>query len=122
MTAGNTRSNDDIKMDGFAVWSFINSKVPQQIKSLLEKNQLQITDIDLFIFHQASLMTIESLMKIMRLEKDKVFINISEMGNTVSASIPIAVKDAMDTGRLHKGQTIILMWFWRGTILWHHPD
>lgn len=109
--AGNIRSHNDIKMDGFAVWSFINSKVPGQIKNLLKRNELTLTDIDLFIFHQASLMTIESLMKILRLERDKVFINIREMGNTVSASIPIAVKDAMDSGRLRKGQKIILSGF-----------
>lgn len=109
--AGNTRSSDNIKMDGFAVWSFINSKVPQQVKSLLQKNQLEIADIDLFIFHQASLMTIESLMKIMKLDKEKVFINIQEIGNTVSASIPIAIKDAMDAGRLQRGRKIILCGF-----------
>jgi 3-oxoacyl-[acyl-carrier-protein] synthase-3 len=108
---GNIRSNDDIKMDGFAVWSFINSKVPQQINELLDRNKLKLNDIDLFIFHQASLMTLESLVKKMQIPEEKVYINIHKIGNTVSASIPIAVKDAMDAGKLRKGQKIVLCGF-----------
>lgn len=121
--AGNIRSDDDIKMDGFAVWSFINSKVPQQIKELLDRNGLQLEDIDLFIFHQASLMTLESLIKKLQLPEEKVFINIGKIGNTVSASIPIAIKDAMDEGKIHTGQKIILCGFGvglsYGTLLLH---
>ena len=108
---GNIRSQNDIKMDGYGVWSFINSHVPSQIMKLLQRNQLRIDDIDLFIFHQASLMTIESLMKILKIEKDKVFLNIREIGNTVSASIPIAYKDAKDAGILKTGQKVILSGF-----------
>lgn len=109
--AGNTRSLNDIKMDGFSVWSFINSKVPGQIKTLLGRNHLQVSDIDLFIFHQASLLTLDSLIKILRLTPEQCFINIQDIGNTVSASIPIALKDAMDAGRISKGQKIILSGF-----------
>lgn len=109
--AGNIRSADDIRMDGLAVWSFINSKVPQQVNELLGRNGLALADIDLFIFHQASLMTIESLVKKMQLPGEKVFMNISKIGNTVSASIPIAIKDAMDCGKMRPGQKIILCGF-----------
>lgn len=109
--AGNIRSLDNIKMEGFSVWSFINSNVPDQIKKLVNRNKLELSDIDLFIFHQASLMTIDSLVKILNVEKEKVFINISEVGNTVSASIPIAVKDAMNSGKFKNGQKVILSGF-----------
>lgn len=109
--AGNTRSRNDIRMDGFAVWSFINSKVPDQIRTILQRNRLEMDEIDLFVFHQASLMTLESLVKVLQLNKEKVFINISHVGNTVSASIPIALKDAMAAGRVRKGQKIILSGF-----------
>lgn len=108
---GNIRSRNDIKMDGMAVWSFINSKVPDQIRGLLERNQLTLADIDLVVFHQASLMTLDSLIKILNLDMDKVFINISELGNTVSASIPIALKDAIDAGRIKTNQRILLSGF-----------
>lgn len=108
---GNVRTKNNIKMDGMAVWSFINSKVPDQIKGLLERNQLTIKDIDQIVFHQASLMTLDSLVKILNLEKDKVFINIHNLGNTVSASIPIALKDAMNNGRIKENECILLSGF-----------
>jgi 3-oxoacyl-[acyl-carrier-protein] synthase-3 len=120
--AGNIRSLDSIQMDGFAVWSFINSKVPGQIKSILERNSLDINDVDLFIFHQSSMMTLESLVRILKLDPEKVVINIQQLGNTVSASIPLAVKEALDTDRLQKGMKVILCGFGVGlscgTILW----
>ena len=57
------------------------------------------------------MMTIQSLIKNMQLDKEKVFINIQELGNTVSASIPIAIKDAIDKGKLKKSMKIILSGF-----------
>jgi 3-oxoacyl-[acyl-carrier-protein] synthase-3 len=108
---GNIKSQNDIKMDGFAVWSFINTKVPIQIKQVLHRNFLKISDIDLFIFHQASLMTLTSLIKTLKIKEDKVFININSIGNTVSASIPIALKEAADKGLLIKGMKVILSGF-----------
>jgi 3-oxoacyl-[acyl-carrier-protein] synthase-3 len=85
--------------------------VPDQIRGLLERNQLTLADIDLVVFHQASLMTLDSLVKILNLDMDKVFINIRELGNTVSASIPIALKDAIDAGRIKNNQRILLSGF-----------
>ena len=108
---GNIRAREDIYMDGMRVWSFVNSKVPKQINELLKRNKLDIKDIDLFIFHQASQITIDSLVKILRLDIEKVFINISNIGNTVSASIPIAIKDASDKGRIKQGNKVVLSGF-----------
>lgn len=108
---GNIRSKNNINMDGMAVWTFINSKVPGQIKKLLQRNNLCIDEVDLFIFHQASLMTLESLMKILNLDRKKVFINLENIGNTVSASIPIAIKDAIDGGEFKENQIILICGF-----------
>jgi 3-oxoacyl-[acyl-carrier-protein] synthase-3 len=108
---GNTRSQNDINMDGMAVWSFINSKVPNQIIKLLNKNNLDINCIDLFIFHQASLMTLKSLIKILNIDENKVFINMENIGNTVSASIPIALKDAINAGKLKNDQIVLICGF-----------
>ena len=109
--SGNVRSKNDITMDGMEVWSFINSVAPKQILSLLERNNLNKSEVSLFIFHQASKMTLDSLMRILQLENDQFFTNIKEIGNTVSASIPIAIKDAMDQGKLKKGQHVVLSGF-----------
>ena len=108
---GNIHSQNDISMDGLAVWSFINSVVPKHINDLLIRNNMNKNDVDQFIFHQASLMTLDSIKKALNLSEEKVFINISNVGNTVSASIPIALKDAIDQEKIRKGSIIVLSGF-----------
>ena len=98
-------------MNGMAVWSFINSVVPPQIEKILRRNDLRLEDIEQFIFHQASLMTLESVRRKMQLPKDKVFTNLQNIGNTVSASIPIALKDADKLGLIRQGSKIVLSGF-----------
>ncbi len=110
----NIRSQDDIAMDGLGVWSFINSVVPTQIRHLLRENHLAIGDIDQFIFHQASLMTLESLKRILGLEDERVFINIRNIGNTVSASIPIALREAVERNVVGTGSRVVLSGFGAG--------
>jgi 3-oxoacyl-[acyl-carrier-protein] synthase-3 len=110
-SGGNIRTQNDIEMDGFGVWSFINSVVPKQVERLLKRNNVEKTDIDQFIFHQASKMTLKSIMRLMKLKEEQVFINIHNIGNTVSASIPIALRDAIDQGKIDNGSTLILSGF-----------
>ena len=108
---GNIRTKNEIYMDGLAVWAAINSKVPRQIKNLIKKNSLSLNDIDHFFFHQASQMTLDSLIKAMAIDKNKVFINLANKGNTVSASIPIAMKDASQNDLLKRGDLLLLSGF-----------
>jgi 3-oxoacyl-[acyl-carrier-protein] synthase III len=108
---GNIRTKNEIEMDGFGVWSFINSVAPKQLERLLKRNDLAKTDIDQFIFHQASKMTLESIKRSMKLNEEQVFVNIQNIGNTVSASIPIALRDAIDQGEIDNGSTLILSGF-----------
>jgi 3-oxoacyl-[acyl-carrier-protein] synthase III len=109
--SGNARNQENIQMNGFDVWAFINSSAPKQVKQILENNKLKKAEIDQFIFHQASQMTLDSIIKSLRLDKEKVFINIKDIGNTVSASIPIAIKDATEQGKIGKGNRVILSGF-----------
>ncbi len=109
--SGNERSAENIHMDGMGIFAFVNSKVPKQINSLLNDNNFSIKDIDLFIFHQASKLAIDSLTKILKIDKNKVFTNIDYVGNTVSASIPIALKDATSGGKIKKGNKILCSGF-----------
>ena len=108
---GNKRTQNDIELDGLGVLSFINSVVPKQINRLLEKNNIDKTDVNQFIFHQASKMTLDSIMRLMKLNKEQVFINIRNIGNTVSASIPIAIKDAIEQDKIDIDSTVILSGF-----------
>ncbi len=108
---GNLRTANDIEMDGYGVWAFINSVVPKQVDRLLKRNNINKIDVDQFIFHQASQLTLESIMKLMKLNEEQVFINIHNIGNTVSSSIPIAIKDAIEHNKINIGSTIILSGF-----------
>lgn len=109
--SSNTRTLENIHMDGMGILSFVNSRVPQQVKKILARNKLNIEDIDLFIFHQASKMALDSLTRLLGINPEKVFKNIAEVGNTVSASIPIALKDALGSGKLLPGHRVLLSGF-----------
>jgi 3-oxoacyl-[acyl-carrier-protein] synthase-3 len=109
--AGNTHSAENIHMNGFGVWKFIASTVPKQINEILNRNGYTVNDIDLYVFHQASKMTLDSLIKGSKIDPDKVFNNIRHVGNLVSASIPVALKDALTAGRLKKGDLVLLSGF-----------
>ena len=98
-------------MNGPAVLSFFRFRVPLQILELLTKNNLSIDNIDLFVFHQASKIALDAISNSLKMDKDKVYSTISVTGNLVSASIPVALKMALDGGRIKKGNKIILSGF-----------
>ena len=100
-----------LEMRGSDIFLFTMRVVPPCINKLLDRAGLTIDEIDLFIFHQASKLVIDNLMRNMSLEKEKVYINYDSIGNTVSASIPIALKDAALKGRLKEGDTVMLVGF-----------
>lgn len=109
--SGNIKTLEDIHMNGFNVWRFIASTVPKQIKGILSKNDKSFDDIDLCFFHQASKLTLDSLTKALKIEEDKLFNNYDKVGNTVSSSIPILMKDAIDQGKLKRGDLVLLSGF-----------
>ena len=109
--SGNVRSLNDIYMNGFGVWKFIAETVPAQIKELLKRNDLSKDNIDCFVFHQASKLTLDSLINALKLDEEKVYMNMGKVGNTVSASIPIALKDAWDEGKIKRGDRVLLSGF-----------
>lgn len=109
--SNNVRSQNDIFMDGMGVWSFIQSTVPKQIRALLERNALTVDDIDLYVFHQASKLTLDSLVKALRLKQDKVYLDLAETGNLVSSSIPVALKKALLNQRIPAGSTVLISGF-----------
>lgn len=109
--SGNQRTLENIHMNGFAVWKFISKTVPFQINNILDRNNLKIDDIKLFVFHQASKLTLDSLIKSLKIDASKVYLNLDRVGNTVSASIPIALKFAEVEGKITKGDLILISGF-----------
>ncbi len=100
-----------LKMDGAGVMMFTMQAVPKTVTALLEKSRLTLEQVDLYFFHQASRTVLDNIMRHLNLPSEKVFEGFSEIGNMVSASIPIALKQAADQGRLKAGQTIMLVGF-----------
>lgn len=111
-----------LEMYGSDVFLFTMRVVPNCIKSTLQEANLNIEDINLFVFHQASKLVIDNLSRVLSLNPARVFTNYSEVGNTVSASIPIALKDAQNSGLLKDGDKVMLIGFgvglsWGATVI-----
>ena len=103
--------NGRLFMDGAKLFMFTMAMVPKCVNALLEKSGKKIGDIDLFIFHQASRLVMDNIIRRLKLPDEKVFINYHRVGNTVSASLPIAIKDALDQNRIKNGDLVFLMGF-----------
>ena len=98
---GTPLSSDYLFMDGKAIFDFTSDIVPTMINETLIKNDLTMEDINLFVFHQANKYMINFLRKLMAIDKDKFYIFMDNVGNTVSSTIPIALCEALKEDRLH---------------------
>jgi 3-oxoacyl-[acyl-carrier-protein] synthase-3 len=118
----NPVSPDYIYMNGGEIFSFTLENVPNLIKSVLEKNRIEIENIDLFIYHQANVYMLDFLRKKSKIEQEKFYICLSEFGNTVSSTIPIAMCEALRDGSMKKGMKVLLAGFgvgfsWAGCVV-----
>jgi len=116
----NPVSSDFLFMDGSEIFAFTLSAVPTLVKETLSKNSLTEEDIDLFVFHQANKYMLDFLRKKLNIRKEKFYLYLSEVGNTVSSSIPIALYEAQHEKRL-KGNVLLagfgVGYSWGGTVL-----
>jgi 3-oxoacyl-[acyl-carrier-protein] synthase-3 len=110
-SSGNTRSAENIKMDGLGVLSFFNSTIPCSVKDTLARNNFSVDDVDLFVFHQASRIALDSLRTALKIPAAKMVDYLADTGNLVSASIPVALSRAMEDGRAKPGQLVVLCGF-----------
>ena len=119
---GNVRSLNNLYMNGPEIFNFTLDIVPDTVKSLLAKAKLSMDDIDLFVFHQANKFMLDSLRDKIGIPEEKFYLDMEDKGNTVSATIPIAMKDALDEGRIRRGDRLMLLGFgvgysWAGCIV-----
>jgi 3-oxoacyl-[acyl-carrier-protein] synthase-3 len=119
---GNPVSSDYLYMNGSEILNFTLDTVPQLVRNLLEKNGLKEQDIDLFVLHQANRFIMEFLRKKMKIEPDKFYYFLENVGNTVSSTIPIALIEAWKDGSVIPGKNVLLAGFgvgysWGGTIV-----
>ncbi len=97
-----------VKQDGQTVFKFAVRKTEDICRTILERNHLAANDVDLFVSHQANRRIITSAAERLGLDPCKVIINIEMYGNTTAATIPIALNEARETGRLKKGDLVLL--------------
>ena len=110
------------EMDGNSVFLFTMSVVVDEIKALLASANKTIDDVDFFVLHQASLVVLDSVQRKLGIPAEKMVIDIAEVGNTTSSSIPIALCRAEKAGRIARGSTLLLFGFgiglsWGGCII-----
>lgn len=115
-------SNGKMIMDGMEIFNFGLRVVPKLITDTLEKNKLAFEKIDLFVLHQPTRFLLECLRKKLNIPEEKFMINIEEHGNTVSATLPLALHDAEKNGKLKKDMNVLLAGFgigysWAGTVI-----
>jgi len=97
-----------VKQDGATVFKFAVRKTEEIGRRILERNGLTASDIDLFVSHQANRRIIQSAAEKLGVDEKKVIINIERYGNTTAATIPLALDDAVCSGRLKKGDLVLL--------------
>jgi 3-oxoacyl-[acyl-carrier-protein] synthase-3 len=97
-----------VKQDGATVFKFAVRKTEEISRRLIERNGLQPDDIDLFISHQANGRIIQAASEKLGIDPAKVIINIDRFGNTTAATIPLALNDAVCSGKLKKGNLVLL--------------
>jgi 3-oxoacyl-[acyl-carrier-protein] synthase III len=115
-------------MNGPQILSFTLKVVPKCVHELLSTSRLTLKDIDLFVFHQANAHILEHLRDRLNIDKGKFHLALEHVGNTVSSTIPIALKEALSSQKLNPGQRIMLVGFgvgysWASNLVhWSHNE
>ena len=97
-----------MKMSGNDVFKIAVNTLTKDVVDILEKNQIPPEKIDLFIPHQANLRIIEAVKQRLNFDDSKCVVTVQKYGNTSSASIPMAINDAYESGRLKSGSLMLL--------------
>ena len=116
----NPISDNHLYMNGTEIFNFTLTAVPPLVNDILEQNRLKQEDINLFILHQANQYMLEFIRKKIKIEQSKFYYFMQNVGNTVSSTIPLALKEAQNENRL-SGQVLIagfgVGYSWGGVVL-----
>jgi 3-oxoacyl-[acyl-carrier-protein] synthase-3 len=108
------RGEHYIRMEGKETYRFATRTLATTALESVRKSGLDPADIDLFIPHQANIRIIEAVAKGLDLPMDKMYVNLDRYGNTSAASVPIALAEAVNEGRVQVGDDIVLVAFGAG--------
>jgi 3-oxoacyl-[acyl-carrier-protein] synthase-3 len=118
----NLRSEVSLYMNGPEIFAFALRVVPKVVQELLARAAKDSGDVDLYVFHQANRHMLEHLRKKLRIPAERFFVGVRHCGNTVSCTIPIALKQATEEGRIQPGHLVMLVGFgvgysWGATLI-----
>lgn len=121
-SSGNFRAPKNLYMNGAEILTFTMKSVPKSVSDLLLKANLNKADIDFVVFHQANKFMLDKLMKKTGFDEDLFLRSYERYGNTVSSTIPLGIKEALDNKKFKSGDKILLVGFgvgysWAGTIV-----
>ena len=99
---------DLMEMNGIATWKQAITHLPKVVRRACDKSAVKLADIDFLIFHQANLKLIDYIVRKMGFDLSKTYTNVQEIGNTGSASLAIALSEAVAKGCLKEGNLVVL--------------
>lgn len=105
------KNDNNLFMNGKEIFQFTTRAVPQLVQDTLSANNLSLEKIDLFIFHQANKFMLDYIRRKLKILEEKFYIYLEDVGNTVSSTIPIAIKAAIKEGKIQKGMTVLIAGF-----------
>jgi len=108
------RGEHYVRMEGKETYRYATKTLASSALTAIERAGWDPGEIDLFIPHQANVRIIESVAKGLGLPMSKMFVNVDRYGNTSAASVPIALAEAVDTGRIKMGDKVVLVAFGAG--------
>lgn len=110
----NGHQMDFIRMNGREVFRFATRVMAESVEEVLEKANLTLADVSLIVPHQANVRIIEAAAKRLKVSPDLFFLNVDRAGNTSAASIPLALCDAIEAGRLKPDDNVVFVGFGGG--------
>jgi 3-oxoacyl-[acyl-carrier-protein] synthase-3 len=102
------RGDHYVHMNGRQVFKFATRVLVSSAENVLERAGLSIEDVDVYVPHQANVRIIDHAVARLGIREDRVVVNVDRYGNTSSASIPMALADALAEGRVHRGDTVLM--------------
>ncbi len=110
----NGHTKNTIEMNGRQVFRFATQVVSSSIQEVVKKAGLTLDDINLIVPHQANTRIIDTAAKRLKIPRDKFYLTVDRTGNTSAASIPIALCDAVEEGRLNPDDNVVFVGFGGG--------
>ncbi len=119
---GHIRRDDYLYMNGGAIFNFTLDAVPAMMNQLFEKSGLTKDAVDYYVFHQANKFMLSTIRKVCVLPKDKFYIDLANVGNTISSTILIGLKESLNNCTIQPGMKVMCCGFgvglsWGGTLL-----